>query len=64
MNEIGRNGFYLGDSWVSPHESLVRRGDKCVHLEPLAMDVLVYLARHAGEVVSRESLETEVWRGA
>jgi TolB-like protein len=28
------------------------------------MDVLVYLARHAGEVVSRESLETEVWRGA
>jgi TolB-like protein/DNA-binding winged helix-turn-helix (wHTH) protein len=64
MNEIGRNGFYLGDWWVSPHEGLVRRADECVHLEPLTMDVLVHLARHAGEVVSRESLETEVWRGA
>lgn len=64
MSEIGRNDFYLGDWWVSPHESLIRRGDECVHLEPLTMDVLVYLSRHAGEVVSRESLETEVWRGA
>jgi TolB-like protein/DNA-binding winged helix-turn-helix (wHTH) protein/cytochrome c-type biogenesis protein CcmH/NrfG len=64
MNEFGRNGFFLGEWWISPHESLVRLGDRCVHLEPLTMDVLVCLARHAGEVVSRESLETEVWRGA
>jgi len=28
------------------------------------MDVLIYLARHPGEVVSREDLEREVWHGA
>ncbi len=64
MNELDRTDFSLGEWYVSPLESLVRRGNECVHLEPLAMEVLVYLARHAGEVVHRESLETEVWRGA
>src|SRR5262249_48818231 len=32
-------------------------------LEPRAMDVLVYLARRAGEVVSVDDLRAEVWTG-
>ena len=64
MTDTDNNSFDLADWRVSPHEGLVSRGDEVVHLEPLAMEVLVYLARHAGEVVSRELLEKEVWRGA
>lgn len=64
MTHTDNNGFNLADWRVSPGEGLVTRRDEVVHLEPLAMEVLVYLAHHAGEVVSREALEKEVWRGA
>ena len=38
-------------------------GQDCEHrLEPKVMAVLVYLIEHAGEIVSRETLEREVWR--
>lgn len=37
------------------------RGAKSVHLEPKVMDVLVCLARRAGEVVSKEDLLRDVW---
>lgn len=47
-----------------PSEGLLTRGDCVEHLEPLAMAVLVYLADRAGEVVSREALEKDVWHGA
>lgn len=33
-------------------------------LEPLAAEVLSYLARHAGEVLSKEELIASVWRGS
>lgn len=64
MADNDNKGFDLSDWRVSPREGLITRGDEDVHLEPLAMEVLVYLVRHAGEVISRESLEKEVWRGA
>lgn len=41
----------------------VRRGSETVKLEPRTMAVLVYLANRAGEVVTREELEREVWSG-
>jgi len=56
--------FYLSDWQVLPSEGLLMRGDREERLEPLTMAVLVYLADHAGEVVSRESLEKDVWHGA
>lgn len=55
----------LLDGWrVSPEEGTLRRDTTTVHLEPRVMELLVYLATHAGEVVTRESLERDVWRGA
>ena len=39
-------------------------GETVVRVEPKVMDVLAYLAAHQGEVVSREELERQVWRGA
>ncbi len=42
----------------------MQRGDEVVRLEPKAMEVLVYLASRPGEVITREALERDVWRGA
>jgi TolB-like protein/DNA-binding winged helix-turn-helix (wHTH) protein len=56
--------FQLGDWLVSPGSGEITRDNTRVRIEPKAMDVLVYLAAHEGEVVSREDLERHVWRGA
>lgn len=64
MMQVNNQCFYLNDWWVCPAEGDLVRDDVTIHLEPKAMDVLVYLALHAGRVVSREELEREVWHGA
>jgi adenylate cyclase len=57
-------GFIVDDWLVSPAEGVLSRGDEIVHLEPKVMEVLVYFASRAGEVITREELERDVWRGA
>ena len=61
MNE---NEFII-DGWrVTPAEGMLQRADDTVRLEPKVMEVLVYFASRPGEVISREELERDVWRGA
>ena len=55
--------FLLGDMLVDPANGIVLFDHKEVRLEPRMMDVLVYLSKHPGNVVSREELESEVWKG-
>ena len=55
--------FDLGGWRVTPDENVVSRDGRLERLEPLAMQVLVYLASRAGEVVSRSDLEEAVWKG-
>jgi DNA-binding winged helix-turn-helix (wHTH) protein/TolB-like protein/Tfp pilus assembly protein PilF len=56
--------FELGPFRVEPGlDRLVGPAGE-VALEPRAMDLLVCLARHAPETVSKEQLLEEVWRGA
>lgn len=64
MDIQGHKGFYIGDWQVSPSEGLLGRDNKIIRLEPKAMEVLVYLASRPGEVITREELERDVWRGA
>ncbi|MGD9096084.1 MAG: transcriptional regulator, partial [Chromatiales bacterium] len=45
-------------------EGTLSRGEEVVRLEPRSMEVLRYLASRQGEVVTREELEHDVWRGA
>ncbi len=53
------------DQWlVEPALGRIVSADVVKKLEPKAMEVLVYLARHQGELVSRDELEREVWHGA
>lgn len=59
-----RRPFELGPWRVEPGLDRLQRGADSVALEPRAMDLLVCLARHAGETVSKETLLDEVWKGA
>jgi len=59
-----QNVFFIGEWRVSPTEGVLRRNNEDIHLEPKVAEVLTYLAAHAGEVVTREELEREVWHGA
>ena len=60
-------GFLLGDWEIRPrHGTLLRRAQppaEPVRVEPRVMAVLVCLARHAGDVVTRDELVAEVWSG-
>lgn len=58
-----RRGFRVGDWDVHPLQGVIAQGGHRVHIEPKVMDVLVCLARHPGEVVTRDMLLDEVWKG-
>jgi TolB-like protein/DNA-binding winged helix-turn-helix (wHTH) protein len=53
----------IGDWLVEPALNRLVRGAEIVHLEPKAVEVLIFLARRPGEVVSREALLAAVWPG-
>ena len=53
----------VGAWTVSPALNVLERGERSLKLEPRAMDVLVYLAQRAGDVVSVEELLGAVWKG-
>ncbi|MCG6936572.1 MAG: winged helix-turn-helix domain-containing tetratricopeptide repeat protein [Gammaproteobacteria bacterium] len=55
--------FQIGNVLVDPANGRVLSDGKEHKIEPRMMDVLVYLASRAGNVVSREVLEQEVWNG-
>jgi len=58
-----RRGFEFGPFSIIPERGIVRRDGSDVHLEPKQMDVLVTLARHQPDVVSKDLLVEEVWGG-
>ena len=53
--------FRLGPWLVQPSLNSVSRNDTSVHLTPKVMEVLVCLAEHAGEPVSKETLLQTIW---
>ncbi|MEO7386297.1 MAG: winged helix-turn-helix domain-containing protein [Gammaproteobacteria bacterium] len=61
--ELRRHGFRVGDWDVHPLQGVIEQGGHRVHVEPKVMDVLVCLARHAGQVVTRDLLLSDVWTG-
>jgi TolB-like protein len=70
MQRLGRRSmlgaqdpFRFGPYTVRPAAGELDTPDGTRHLEPRVMDVLVCLARRAGEVVSREELIERVWAG-
>jgi DNA-binding winged helix-turn-helix (wHTH) protein len=54
--------FLINDWLVQPQINTVEKGGKRWHLEPKVMQVLVHLALHPGEVLSKERLIEAIWR--
>lgn len=55
--------FSVGKYRVEPSTLRVTGDGQPVRLEPKAMQVLVYFAEHAGQVISRAELEEKIWQG-
>ncbi len=53
--------FRLGDWQVQPATCRLFRGGVTVEVRAKVMDLLVYLARHPGEVVTKDHLLDDVW---
>jgi DNA-binding winged helix-turn-helix (wHTH) protein len=54
-------GFHLGERRVEPLTGQISGPDGAVHVAPKAMEVLVCLAEHPGEVVERDTLLNAAW---
>lgn len=53
--------FRLGDWLIEPSLNRASRGAGVVHLRPQLLDLLVFLAKNAGRVVSKEEILQGVW---
>lgn len=53
--------FRLGGWLVQPSLNTLSRGDERVQIRPRLMDVLIFLAKHPGEVVSKDEIIAAVW---
>lgn len=56
-------GFQLGKLRIDPLEGELSGPGGCENLDPKVMDVLVLLAQHAGQLVSREEMLASIWPG-
>lgn len=56
-----KGDFHIGDWQVQPQANCVQKGGRTFHLEPKIMQVLVQLAAHPNEVLSKEQLIKTVW---
>ncbi len=56
--------FRIGEWLVEPQRDQLIGPDQRIKVEPRAMQLLVYLAEHPGEVVPRDRILEEVWEGA
>ncbi len=59
-----KNAFRIGEWRIEPQADRIVSPDKTIKIEPRVMQVLVYLAEHAGEVATREQILKAVWEEA
>lgn len=60
---MSHSPFFFGDWQVDASANRLQNALRAKQIEPKAMDVLVYLCRHAGKVVSSEALLNQCWPG-
>ena len=53
--------FQVADWYVDVDANRIQNGEQNIKLESKVMALLVYLAQHQGDVISREQLEADVW---
>ena len=63
LREAASGFFELGDWEVRPNNNELVTGRETRHLEPMVMDLLVFMATRAPEVVSKNDIIDSVWEG-
>lgn len=58
----GLTSFYLGEWHINAITNELSKDDKTIKIEAKVMDVLLYLAEHPKQLISREQLEQAVWK--
>jgi adenylate cyclase len=61
VEQVVGEDFRIGSWLVQPGLNTVSQNRKTFHIEPKVMEVLVCLARHAGETVPKQTLLQTVW---
>jgi len=59
----GEHLQFLGYTVDTVHRNVTAPAGRVVRLEPKTCDLLLYFAAHRGEVLSREQLIADVWKG-
>ncbi len=55
--------YQFGDFELATERYELRRNGIVLHIEPLVFDLILFLVRHAGRVVSRDEIVEGVWQG-
>lgn len=58
-----KGSFTVGDWRIEPESDRIMRDCETRYLRPQVMELLVYLAKHQGRVVSSEELLDDLWAG-
>jgi TolB-like protein/DNA-binding winged helix-turn-helix (wHTH) protein len=61
VTELMANAFQIGPWVAEPSLNTLSLNGKTIHIEPKVMEVLVCLANHGGETISKEELLKRVW---
>ncbi len=59
--EVTPNLITVGDLQINTNQHTVMLGERAVMLKPKEFDLLAFLARHRGQVLTREMLLDKVW---
>ncbi|MDN6195891.1 MAG: response regulator YycF [Atopostipes suicloacalis] len=60
-NDLTKNDIIVGDLTIHPDAYYVSKNDETIELTHREFELLHYLARHVGQVMTREHLLEEVW---
>ena len=55
--------FQVGEWLIEPTLNRIKKGDRTVQVEPKVLEVLVFLAQHPAEVLSKPEILAAVWSG-
>jgi DNA-binding winged helix-turn-helix (wHTH) protein/tetratricopeptide (TPR) repeat protein len=58
-----RDDFRIHEWLVQPQLNVINSKDRSTRIEPRVMEVLVYLAKHADQVVTKDSMMQAIWGG-
>lgn len=61
LSSLGADLLYVRDLAIDRGRRIVKRGDRTINLTPTEFRLLVYLARHSGQALSRAQIIDAVW---